>query len=59
LRQGAGSLLIAGLVLAGSAGASLATDTPRVLGGQVVAVVDGDTIQVRIGDRTEPVLHRD
>lgn len=50
-------LLLAGLVLVGSAEASLAADTPRALVGQVVAVVDGDTIKVRMGDRVETVRY--
>jgi len=41
------------LLLAGSAG--LAADAPKALVGRVVSIVDGDTIKVRIGDRTEPV----
>ena len=41
------------LLFAGSAG--LAADAPKALVGRVVSIVDGDTIKVRIGDRTEPV----
>lgn len=43
------------LLLAGSAG--LAADAPKALVGRVVGVVDGDTIKVRIGDRTETVRY--
>jgi micrococcal nuclease len=50
-------LLLAGLVLAGSAEASLAAETPKALVGQVVSVVDGDTIKVRMGDRVETVRY--
>jgi len=50
-------LLLTALVLAGATGTSLAADTPRSLVGQVVAVVDGDTIKVRVGDRTETVRY--
>jgi micrococcal nuclease len=31
--------------------------TPRILTGQVVKVVDGDTIHVRVGDRMERVRY--
>ena len=44
------------LLLAGSAG--LAADTPKALVGRVVGIVDGDTIKVRIGDRTETVRYK-
>ena len=44
---------IGALLLVGSMVGSLAADTSRTVIGQVVTVVDGDTIQVRIGDRTE------
>ena len=57
MSTGARSLLLAGLVLAGSLGASLATETRRVLTGQVVFVVDGDTIKVRVGDHIETVRY--
>jgi hypothetical protein len=40
-------------LLVASAGAVVAAEGPKALVGQVVAVVDGDTIQVRIGERTE------
>jgi endonuclease YncB( thermonuclease family) len=30
---------------------------PRTLNGQLVRVVDGDTVHVRIGDRTEKVRY--
>ena len=43
------------LLLAGSA--SLAADAPKALVGRVVSIVDGDTIKVRIGDRTETVRY--
>jgi micrococcal nuclease len=52
-----GCLLVGALLLVGFMGASLAADTPRTVIGQVVAVVDGDTIQVRIGGRTENVRY--
>ncbi len=43
------------LLLAGSAG--VAADAPKALGGRVVSIVDGDTIKVQIGDRTETVRY--
>jgi len=43
------------VLLAGSA--SLAADAPKALVGRVVSIVDGETIKVRIGDRTEPVRY--
>ena len=43
------------LLLAGSAG--VAADAPKALVGRVVSIVDGDTIKVRIGDRTETVRY--
>lgn len=43
------------LLLAGSTG--LAADAPKALVGRVVSIVDGDTIKVRIGDRTESVRY--
>jgi micrococcal nuclease len=37
----------------------LAADAPKALVGRVVNIVDGDTIKVRIGDRTETVRYID
>jgi micrococcal nuclease len=36
---------------------ALAADAPKALVGRVVSIVDGDTIKVRIGDRTETVRY--
>lgn len=44
-------------LLVASAGAVVAAEGPKALVGQVVVVVDGDTIQVRLGDRTENVRY--
>jgi len=44
-------------MLATLAAGSGAADAPKSLLGQVVSVVDGDTIKVRIGDRTESVRY--
>lgn len=49
--------LAVALLLAASAGAALAADSQRTLVGQVSRVVDGDTIAVRIGERTESVRY--
>jgi micrococcal nuclease len=35
----------------------VAADVPKTLTGRVVSIVDGDTIKVRIGDRTETVRY--
>jgi micrococcal nuclease len=43
------------LLLAGSAG--FAADATKALVGRVVSIVDGDTIKVRIGDRTETIRY--
>jgi micrococcal nuclease len=43
------------LLLAGSA--AVAADAPKALVGRVVSIVDGDTIKVRIGDRTVTVRY--
>ncbi len=51
MRPALAFLLALGLVLAAAA------ETPGVLEGLVVRVVDGDTIHVRIGDRLEKVRY--
>jgi micrococcal nuclease len=54
----AGSLALTLLLLAALLAPSLAhAQTPRILTGQVVKVVDGDTIHVRIADRVERVRY--
>ncbi len=50
------ALLLSALLVA-SSGPGLAADAPKALLGQVASVVDGDTIKVRIGERTESVRY--
>jgi micrococcal nuclease len=50
-------ILMLAVLLVAPTGAIAAADRPKTLLGQVSAVVDGDTIQVRIGGRTERVRY--
>jgi len=51
------AILLLSALLVGSPGAGLAADARKTLIAQVVSVVDGDTIKVRIGDRTETIRY--